>query len=159
MPGVPAARDDKRLLVVTGVFVVLAAVLFAGVLLIATNANSGSQTKKPVFIGLRSQIAKNIRQDGPRYQANPFGDAGFWLDLEGDTLVAYVLDVPGHASCVIRWKAQQDEYVDCDSNPVDPAALDRYAVLLGPREGSPPDSVFVDLRRVLPAPGGGGATG
>jgi hypothetical protein len=159
MPGVPTARDDKRLLVVTGFFLVVAAVLVAGVLLLATNRDAVSEKPKPIFIGLRNEITKNIKEDGPRYVANPFGHAGFWLDLEEGRLTALVLAKPGTSDCNVKWKEQRGTYIDCNGDPIDARDLDRYPVFSGVRDGSPKGSVFVDIRKIDPAPGGGDATG
>jgi hypothetical protein len=156
---VPPSRDDKRLLIVTGAFVALAGLLFGAVLLLATNRSTGE--KEPVFLGQRKELVERI-EDGssPLYFASPFGDQnGFWLDLEDGDLVAYVLDTPGADECTVKWRDRRDAYIDCTDTPVDPGDLDRYPLSVGSRDGSPGTSVYVDLRRTIPAPGAGGNTG
>jgi hypothetical protein len=160
MPVVPPTQDDKRLLIVTGVFVALAGLLFAGVLLLATNRSTGE--KEPVFLGQRKELIDRIQEGegSPLYFASPFGDQdGFWLDREGGDLVAYVLETPGPGECAVKWRATRNAYIDCDGNPIDPGELDRYPLAVGSRGGSPRTSVYVDLRRTTPAPGAGGTTG
>ena len=146
----PASNSDRRLLVLTGGAVVLAAVLFAGVLLLATN--QGAIKKGPLYFGVDKPIIRSIRTASPRYIANPLGGDGFWFDVENGKLVALVLNRPGKKNCVVKWKAQQDTYLDCDGNAVTSRQLDRYKVIIGSRDGSPKNSVFVDLRKVSPAP-------
>jgi hypothetical protein len=149
---VPPARSDRRLLLITGAFVVLAGLLFAAVLFLATRQNTGTGPKRPLFLGLDAQKRRDIRADGPQYVANPFGGAGFWLDIEDGTLVALVLDTPAPGSCSAKWKAQRDAYVDCHGNELTSRDLDRYVITIVPREGSLRNTVYVDVRKVLPAP-------
>src|SRR4029078_12679503 len=118
-----------------------------------------SDKPQPIFIGLRDEISKNIEADGPRYVANPFGHAGFWLDLEDGQLVALVLSKPGTADCSVKWKEQRGTYVDCNGDPIQARDLDRYPLFIGVRGGSPKGSVFVDIRTIDPAPGGSDTTG
>ena len=154
----PPARDDKRLLIVVGVFVALAGALFAGVILLATSREVGE--KKPLFLGQRPDLVQSIREASPLYFASPFADDGFWLDLEDGTLVAYVLERPDPGECTVKWREQRGAYIgECDDEPVDAADLERYPVTIGARGGSPSNSVYVDLRRTIPAPGSGGTAG
>jgi hypothetical protein len=148
----PAATSDRRLLVLTGGAVVIAALLFAGVLLLATRHNAGTPSNQPLFLGLEHAKIEEIRNASPQYIANPFGGDGFWLDVENGKLVALVLDRPGEKHCQVKWKAQQDAYLDCHANAVTSRELARYKVTVGSRNGSPAQSVFVNLRKVLPAP-------
>ena len=153
----PATSSDRRLIVFTGGAVVIAAVLFAGVLLLATN--QGSIKKGPLFFGIEKPIIRSIRTASPRYEANPLGGDGFWFDVERGKLVALVLNRPGTQNCAVKWKAQLNTYLDCDGNAVTSRELDRYKIIIGARNGSPKHSVFVDLRKVSPAPGSVGSSG
>lgn len=155
----PPARDDKRLLIVVGVFVALAGALFAGVILLATNREVGEKT--PLFLGQRRDLTKSIREASPLYFASTFRDQdGFWLDLEDGTLVAYVLERPDPGECTVKWREQRGAYIgECDDEPVERDELDQYPVTIGARDGSPSTSVYVDLRRTIPAPGSGGTAG
>jgi len=156
---VPPARSDRSLLIVTGLLVVAAGLVFTAVLFFATGGDTSTGKPAPVFIGLRKGLVDNINEDGPRYQANPFGGDGFWLDVEDGELVAFVLDSPGPGRCTVKWRESRGAYIDCHDQPVDPGDLDRYPVIIGSRAGSPDDSVYVDIRTVEPAPGVGGTTG
>jgi hypothetical protein len=156
---VPASRDDRRLVLFTSMFVIVAAVLVAAALLFATSREAEPGPRKPLFLGLRTPLTKKIRDGGPLYFASPFGDRGFWLDLEQGSIVAYALTEPGTSDCIVKWKARQDAYIDCHDRAVAPTMLDRYRVTIGPRGGSPAGSVYVDLRRREPAPAPSGAGG
>lgn len=153
----PPAASDRTLIITTAVFVALAGIVFAAVLLLATGQDTGGsgEAKAPVFIGLKKELTQNIREESPRYQAHPFGGDGFWLDLDAEgNLVAYVIDTPAPGRCTVKWKEQLDAYIDCNGNAVDPSELDRYPVLIGPRAGSPRNSVYVDVRARESAPAG-----
>jgi len=149
----PPTRDDRRLLVFTAVFVALAGVLFALVILVATDQQDAPDPKRPFFIGLERQKKKAIREESPQYIANPSPDGeGFWLDIEDGELVALVLHVPDRPKCFVKWKQPRHGYVDCDGDVLQSEQLDRYELTIGPQSGSPKGSVYVDLRKVLPAP-------
>ena len=159
MPDVPPARSDRSLIIVTGIFVVVAGLLFTAVLFLATGGDTPTGKPAPIFIGPKKGLVDNINEDGPRYYANPFGHDGFWLDVENGDLVAYVLDTPGAERCTVKWRESRGAYIDCNDEAVDPGDLDRYPVIIGSRAESPDDSVYVDVRTVDPAPGAGGTTG
>jgi hypothetical protein len=149
----PPTRDDRRLLVFTGVFVAIAAVLFALVILLATGQQDLPDPTRPVFIGLERQKKEAIREESPQYIANPHPDGeGFWLDIEDGELVALVLHRPDARKCFVKWKERQDGYVDCDDNVLSSRQLERYQLTVGALNGSPKGSVYVDLQKVLPAP-------
>ena len=146
-----ATTSDRRLLLITGIFLALAGLLFGGVVLIATNRDSPpADARKPLFLGLRDPMTSSIEDGGPLYFANPFGDDGFWVDLEDHQLVAYVLKVPG-TNCNVKWKAQQNSYLDCHGAKIDRSELDRYEITIGSRNGTPKTSVFVKLHTTIPA--------
>jgi hypothetical protein len=152
MGSVRAPTSDRRLLVITGVFLALAGLLFAGVVLIATNGDApAADANKPLFLGLRDPLTSSIKDGGPLYFANPFGDDGFWVDLEDGRLVAYILKVPGVRDCSVKWKAQENSYLDCHRAKIDRSELARYNVTIGSRNGTPKTSVFVDLHAKIPA--------
>jgi len=142
------SASDRRLIVMTGGALLLAAAFFGGVLVLATNSDPGP--RKPVFLGLQDQKRKDIRADGPQYVSNPFGGNGFWLDLEKGKLVALDVDAPGPGYCEVKWK--RTTYIDCHGDSVTTLDLNRFKVIIGSRDGSPSDSVFVDLRSREPAP-------
>lgn len=147
---VPPSRDDRRLLLVTGSFLLAGAVFALGVIWLATMRNESKEG--PFYIGVRGALERSIGKASPLYFANPTAGDGFWLDLEDGTLVALVLDRPGEKDCVVKWKEQRDAYVDCHDDELQAADLDRYKLTIGPRDGSPNNSVYVDLRKISPAP-------
>lgn len=151
MQGVPPNRADRRLLLLTGSFLAIAGVFFAGVLWLATQRNASGNG--PFFIGLERPLKTHIHEGSPLYFANPGAGDGFWLDIEDGHLVALVLDRPGSKDCVAKWKDQRDAYIDCNGEALASRDLDHYKVTIGPRNGSPKKSVYVNLRKASPAPG------
>ncbi|MBM3673021.1 MAG: hypothetical protein FJW86_12695 [Actinobacteria bacterium] len=149
----PPSRDDRRLLLVTGSFLLVAAVFALGVLWVATARDS--DLKGPIYLGMRGHLIENIVDESPRYYAHPDGGDGFWLDVEDGQLVALVIDVPGTKSCVVKWREQRDAYVDCNDQEHQSADLARYRLTVGSRGDSPKNSVYVNLtpKKVSPAPG------
>jgi hypothetical protein len=160
---VPAARDDRRVLVFAGAIVVVVGIMVAGLLFLATGGTQDTPSDRtPVFLGLERELTKKIEDGGPLYFANPFGDNGFWLDLEDGALVALDIVRPGSQQCIVKWREPRHAYVDCDDQDLTSRDLDRFEVIVGKiaRNDAPKDAVYVDLRRREPAPsplvGGGG---
>ncbi len=130
----------------------MAAALLVGVLLfLATGGAQGTPSRKPVYIGLETDLRHTLDQ-GPRlYFAHPFGGTGFWLDVQAGHLVALVARVPGTPSCTVAWKNLRRGYYDCHGRRLTAAQLDRYQLqfpTFGPTQGG----VIVDFRHVDPAP-------
>jgi hypothetical protein len=148
---VPPSRSDRQLLIVTGSFLLVAAVFFGGVIWLATQRN---ETKEgPFFIGLERALKTHIHEGSPLYFSNPGAGDGFWLDIEDGQLVALVLDQQsGAEDCIVKWKEQRDAYIDCDDNELQSTDLARYGLKIGSRDGSPKTAVFVNLRKIEPAP-------
>jgi hypothetical protein len=147
MPGVPPTRSDRRLLLVTGSFLLVAAVFFGGVIWLATTRDN--TPRGAFFIGLERPLKTHIHEGSPLYFSNPGAGDGFWLDIEDGHLVALVLDRPGTNNCVVKWKEQQDAYIDCNGKPLQSRDLDHYKLTIGPRHGSPKRSVYVNLHTIL----------
>lgn len=136
----------------TTVLVAIAGVLTASVLFFSVGGtqDTPSQTA-PLFLGLDEQLRDKIREgSSPLYFPSPFGDDGFWLDLENREFVAYVLVLPNTRHCTVKWKDPRDNYIDCNGDAVAPSDLDQYTVVLRNRSGGEHD-VLVDLRKVTPA--------
>lgn len=152
---VPASTADRRLLLFTTVFVAAAGLVVAVLLFLATGGGGADPEVKPLFVGLDRQLRRNIGEDGPQYIANPFGGNGFWLDVEGDHVVAYNIILPTTTDCHVKWKAQRDSYVDCNGDDVDRATLDQFKVSFR-NPGARNPQVLVDLRVDVPAPGSDG---
>jgi hypothetical protein len=148
---VPPASSDRRLLFVTGSFVVLAALLVGALLFLATGGARGTPTPKPVYIGLESDLRATLNQ-GPRlYFAHPFGGTGFWLDVADGHLVALVARLPGTPSCTVAWRNLSRGYYDCHDRNLSARQLDRYALQF-PKVGPEQGGVVVDFRHVDRAP-------
>jgi hypothetical protein len=150
-------------IVFAGALVVIVGIVVAGLLFLATGGTQDTPTqRRPVFIGLEPELVDKIEEGGPLYFANPFGDDGFWLDLEDGELVALDIVRPGSEHCIAKWRDPRKAYVDCDDQDLTSRDLDRFEVLVGKLDTtpeSPKDAVYVDLRQREPAPiqaGGGG---
>jgi hypothetical protein len=155
---VPPEPYDRRLLLVTGSFVVLAALLVGALLFLATGGAQGTPQRQPVYIGLESDLRTTLNQ-GPRlYFAHPFGGTGFWLDVQSGHLVALVARVPGTQSCTVAWKNLRRGYYDCRDRKLAAGQLDRYRLQF-PKFGPEQGGVIVDFRHVDPAPLPVSATG
>jgi len=149
--------------VFAGAIVFLVGIAVAGLLFLATGGTEGTPTdRRPVFLGLQPELRDKIEEGGPLYFASPFGDNGFWLDLEDGQLVALDIVRPGTEHCIAKWRDPRQAYVDCDDQDLTSRDLDRFEVIIGKldaRDDAPTDAVYVDLRRREPAPvqpGGGG---
>jgi hypothetical protein len=150
---VPASPADRRILVFAGVLVVFAGVAIALVLFFATGTQDTASSKAPLFLGIDRELHKKIEEGGPLYFASPFGENGFWLDLEDDQLVALSLVKPGTKDCIVKWRDPRKAYVDCDDNDLQAPDLDRFKITIGSlQEGAPKDAVYVNLRQRSPAP-------
>jgi hypothetical protein len=151
---VPAAPPDRRILVFAGVLVAFAGIAVALLLFFATGGTQDApSSKEPLFLGINRELIKKIDEGGPLYFASPFGDYGFWLDVEDEQLVALSLVKPGTTDCIVKWRDPRKAYVDCDDNDLQAENLDRFEVTIGSvQKGAPKDAVYVNLRVREPAP-------
>lgn len=152
----PASPDDRRVLVFAGVLVVIAGLFVAGVLFFAMGGSQDPPSKsKPLFLGIVGEKVKGIREEGPQYIANPFGDAGLWLDLEDGQVVVLSALKPGTTDCIMKWRDPRKAYVDsCTDRDFTSRDLDRFRTTIGSvQDGAPKDALYVDLRVREPAPG------
>ena len=148
---VPAAPSDRRLLIFTAAIVVLAGVLFAGVLFFSTGGGNSTPKPGPIYIGLESDLRNNVNSGGPLYFAHPFGGTGFWMAIEGGHLVALLARRPGTASCTAKWESHRGAYIDCHGDKLTSKELERYSletVATGGEKGG----VIVNFAKVEPAP-------
>jgi hypothetical protein len=160
---VPPSRDDRQVIVFAGSIVAIVGIVVAGLLFLATGGTEDTPTqRRPMFLGLEPELVDKIEEGGPLYFANPFGDDGFWLDLEDGDLVALDIVRPGSEHCIAKWRDPRKAYVDCDDQDLTSRDLDRFEVLVGKLDTtpeSPKDAVYVDLRRREPAPVASGGAG
>jgi hypothetical protein len=149
---VPASRSDAKLLLVAAGAVVLAGVLVAAVLLLATGRASSPTKYVPFDAGVASSIKNELKDGGPYCVADPFGgDRTILLAIEDGEVVALSDIRPGTEDCRIRWRGSIDSFVDCDDERLDSTQLDRYRTeigVTGPSKGE----LLIDLRHREPAP-------
>jgi len=155
---VPAAPDDRRILVFAGGLVVLAGLAIAALLFLVTGGTEQDPSATgPIFLGLEPELAARTEEGGPSYIASPFGEHGFWLDLEAGRLVALDIVRPGTRSCIVKWRATKDSYISCDGARLETTDLARFDVSIGSATpDAPADSVYVDLRLRESAPNAAG---
>jgi hypothetical protein len=127
--------------------------LVVGIIVVAIMSGSGSgepQPYQPFFAGQSDRITRQVKADGPAFFPDlRQGDRAFYLDLEGDRIVAlHVVPSGGTAACLVQWDRTEKRYEDCRGGPVDRSALARFPVLT--RDISDKISVFVDLRTIVP---------
>ncbi len=139
------SRSRSRVLVLTAGAV---AGLIIGLLVIATlTGERQPATYRPFFAGLKDNRMADIREDGPVLIPDPKGgDRTFYLDLEGDEIVAlHVVPPGGSARCPVQYDHTQRRYEDCRGGVVARETLRRFKVLTRVDDKERP-AIFVDLR-------------
>jgi hypothetical protein len=140
------SRDDTRLLIFATLLVVVAGVLVALVLLLATG-RGGSPTKyEPFEAGAAKDIERLLDEGGPYYVPDPFGGSrSIMFALEGGEVVALSTVLPDTKDCRVLWKDTVKRFVDCHDDRHRSTALARYATSIVDRGGN--DVLLVDLRK------------
>ncbi len=151
MPVALQRSDTKLLLVATG-GVVIAGLLVAAVLLLATSRAS-SPTKYTAFpAGDATAIRNDLKSGGPYFYPDPFGgDRNILLAIEDGKVVALSDVKPGTTSCRVRWKGSIDSFVDCHGDKLKSTDLARYQSEVG-KLGDNKGELLIDLRHRSPAP-------
>jgi hypothetical protein len=149
---VPASRSDAKILIVATGAVVLAGLLVAAVLLLATS-RGGSPTKYVPFpAGVAQSIKSQLKDGGPYFFPDPFGgDRNILLAIEGGHVVALSDILPNTTDCRIRWRGSLDSFVDCHDDKLRSGELDRYQTEIG-QAGANKGELLIDLRRREPPP-------
>jgi hypothetical protein len=148
----PPARQDVRLLVFAIGSVVLAGVVVAAVLLVATSRGSTPKGYRPFEAGVASSIKGQLRDGGPFFFPDPFGgNRSILFALENGNVVALSNILPGTKSCTVKWRGSLNRFVDCHGDRLRSVDLDRYTVSIG-QSGSDKGLLLVDLRHEEPAP-------
>jgi hypothetical protein len=149
---VALARSDAKLLLVAAGAVILAGLLVAAVLLLATGRAS-SPTKYVAFpAGDARAIRTDLKKGGPFFYPDPFGgNRNILLALEDGKVVALSDIKPGTKDCRVRWRGSIDSFVDCNDEKIRSTELARYQSEIG-QIGDNEGELLVDLRRRLPAP-------
>jgi hypothetical protein len=146
------SRDDTRILVFATLMVVVAGVLVAVVLLLATGRGGSPTRYEPFEAGAAKEIERLLQEGGPYYVADPFGGSRtIMFALEDGQVVALSNVVPGTKDCHIRIKNEGKRFVDCHGDIHTSDELARYVTILDPR-GDGNDILLVDLRKLEPAP-------
>ncbi len=149
----PPSRSDRQVLIFATIIVIVAGLVAAGLIFLATGGTNDTPKTAPLFLGLEPELSSTIGTGGPLYFANPFGGRGFWLDQENGKIVALAIDLPKNSDCLVKWRDSRKAYVDCNGNKFQVDDLDRYLVSVGSvGRGSPKDSLYVDLRVRTPPP-------
>ncbi|MDQ3944470.1 MAG: hypothetical protein M3357_04835 [Actinomycetota bacterium] len=126
--------------------------LIIGLLVIATvDGTRQAATYRPFFAGMKDHRVENIREGGPVLIPDPRGgQRTFYLDLEGDEIIAlHVVPPGGNARCPVQFDHQQQRYEDCKGAPVDRETLRRFQVFTR-AEDDEGEAIFVDLRELMP---------
>jgi hypothetical protein len=149
---VPASRSDAKLLFVATGAVVLAGLLVAAVLLLASGRASSPTTYQPFDAGVASSIKQGLKNGGPYFVPDPFGgNRNILLALEGSKVVALSDIVPGSKDCRVRWKGSINSFVDCHDDKLKSTDLNRYRTEIG-LTGASKGELLIDLRHREPAP-------
>jgi hypothetical protein len=146
-------KMDKgtRVIVATAGVVAGLAVGIVAVAIIGASGDGGEpQPYQPFFVTTSDRITKQINADGPVFYPDPRkGERAFYLDLDGEQIVAlHVIPPGGTAACLVQWDREEKRYEDCRGALVDRETLARFPVLT--REIDEKISVFVDLRTITP---------
>ncbi len=145
-------RSDTKLLLLAAGAVIVAGVLVAAVLLLATS-RAGSPTKYTAFpAGDATAIHSELKDGGPFFYPDPFGgDRNILLALEDGKVVALDDIKPGTKACRVRWRGSINSFVDCHDDKVRTTDLARYQSEIG-ELGDNKGELLVDLRHREPAP-------
>jgi hypothetical protein len=148
-------RSDAKILLVAAGAVIVAGVLVAAVLLLATGRAS-SPTRYAAFpAGDATAIHNDLKKGGPFFYPDPFGgDRNILLALEDGEVVALSDIKPGTKDCRVRWRGSINSFVDCHDAKVKSAALARYQSEIG-ELGANKGELLVDLRHREAAPAAG----
>jgi hypothetical protein len=140
-------RSRQRVFVLTGAVV---GGLIIGLLAVATLTGSRQPaTYRPFFAGMKDNRVQNIREGGPVLIPDPKGgERTFYLDLEGDAIVAlHVVPPGGSARCPVQYDHQQQRYEDCDGRLVARETLARFKVITRVNDDDE-EAIFVDVREM-----------
>ncbi|HLF39959.1 MAG TPA: hypothetical protein VI854_00660, partial [Acidimicrobiia bacterium] len=118
-------RRDNRLRIIVAIAAVASGLIVG--LVVAGLVSGGGEPAPyaPFFAGLKQKISDTIRTEGPVFYPDPRGGTrAFYLDLEGDGIVAlHVVRPGGTAECPVEYDHTARRYTDSDGEPVDPATL------------------------------------
>ena len=149
---VPASRSDAKILIVATGAVILAGLLVAAVLLLATSRASSPTRYAPFPAGVARSIKSQLEDGGPFFYPDPFGgDRNILLAIEGSKVVALSDILPNTTSCRVKWRGSVNAFEDCHGDKLRSGELERYRseiALIGANKGE----LLIDLRHREPAP-------
>jgi hypothetical protein len=149
---VPASRSDAKILIVATGAVILAGLLVAAVLLLATSRASSPTKYAPFPAGVAQSIKSQLKDGGPYFFPDPFGgDRNILLAIEGGKVVALSDILPNTTDCRIRWRGSIDSFVDCHDDKLRSGELARYQTEIG-QVGANKGELLIDLRHREPPP-------
>jgi len=149
---VPASRSDAKILLVATGAVVVAGLLVAAVLLLATSRDSGPTKYVPFAAGSNQAIKQQLKDGGPFFYPDPFGgDRSILLGLEDGKVVALSDLLPNTAGCRVKWRGSINSFVDCHGDKLQSTDLARYLTDVG-AAGANKGLLLIDLRHEEPAP-------
>jgi hypothetical protein len=150
---VPASRDDVKILVVATGAVIVAGLLVAAVLLLASGRATSPTKYEPFPAGDAASIKQQLKDGGPYFFPDPFGgDRNILLAIEGGKVVALSDVLPETTDCRVRWRGSINSFVDCHDDKLHSAELARYRAEIG-QVGANKGELLIDLRHREPPPG------
>jgi hypothetical protein len=149
---VPLERSDSKLLLMATGAVIVAGLLVAAVLLLATSRASGPTKPRPFDAGVAAAIHRELKDGGPYFVPDPFGgNRSILLALEDGKIVALSDVLPGTTDCRVRWRGSIHSFVDCHDDKVKSTELARYRAEVG-LTGAHKGELLIDVRHRDPAP-------
>ncbi len=149
---VPASRSDAKILLVATGSVILAGLLVAAVLLLATSRSSSPTKYAPFPAGVAQSIKSQLKEGGPYFFPDPFGgDRNILLAIEEGHVVALSDILPNTTSCRVRWRGSINAFEDCHGDKLKSGELARYRTEIG-LVGANKGELLIDLRHREPAP-------
>jgi hypothetical protein len=149
---VPASRSDAKILIVATGAVILAGLLVAAVLLLASGRAASPTKYAPFPAGVAQSIKSQLKDGGPYFFPDPFGgDRNILLAIEGGNVVALRDVLPNTADCRVKWRGSLDSFVDCHGDKLRSGELDRYQTEIG-QVGANKGELLIDLRHREAAP-------
>jgi hypothetical protein len=151
---VPASRSDAKIIIVATGAVILAGVLVAAVLLLATSRASSPTKYVPFPAGLAESIKSDLKDGGPYFFPDPFGgDRNILLAIEGGKVVALSDILPNTKDCRVKWRGSINSFQDCHGDKLRSGELDRFQTEIG-QVGANKGELLIDLRHreAPPAP-------
>jgi hypothetical protein len=145
-------RIDRGTRVILATAAVVLGLVFGIVIVAVVTGSGGGEAVpyQPFFAGQSDKIARRVKAEGPIFYGDlRQGERAFYLDVDGDQIIAlHVVPPGGTSACLVQWDRTERRYEDCHGAPLERAALARFPVLT--RQIGEKISIFVDLRTITP---------